>query len=91
MLASPIFDASSTPSCKAKTFVILAGKGDGRTLLEAAIEEPWLSRIITPMLEGLPSFEATPSTFILMKPDGGGLHLVEGGTRGMLEYEHASL
>ena len=71
MLASPIFDASSTPSCKAKTFVILAGKGDGRTLLEAAIEEPWLSRIITPMLEGLPSFEATPSTFILMKPDGG--------------------
>ena len=40
MLEIPISDASSTPSCKAKAFVVLAGKGDERTLLEAAMEEP---------------------------------------------------
>ena len=90
-LESPISGASSTPFCKAKASVFLAGKGDERTLLEAAIKEPWLSRIITPMLDGLPSSEAAPSTLILMKPIGKALHLVKERTQGKLEDEHASL
>ena len=77
-------DASSTPSCKAKAFVVLAGKGDERTLLEAAMEEPLLSRIMTPMLDGLPSSEAVPSTLILMKPVGGGFPFGQGRDQGQV-------
>ena len=90
-LEGPISDASSTPSCKAIAFVISTEKGDERILLEAAVGEPWLSQIITPMLDGLPSSEATPSTFILKKPVRRALHLVKEGTCGRLENEHASL
>ena len=67
----PISEASNTPSCNAIASMILAGKGAERILFDAAMRKPRLSRITTPMLEGLPSSKAAPSTLTLKKPKGG--------------------
>lgn len=77
----PISNASSTPSCSAIAFVISAEKGTGRILLKAAMGEPRQLRIITPMLEGLPSSEAASLTLTLKKPEGGTVQIVGVGAR----------
>ena len=66
---------------KGNGFSYLCSVGDGRVLLEAAMGSPWISRIITPMLELVPSSEAAPSAFILKKHEGGARQLGAGGER----------
>ena len=67
----PISIAKRTPWCSANTSVIVAGRADGRSLLNAPIVAPVWSLMMTPMLERPPSFAVAPSTLILWKPNGG--------------------
>ena len=70
---SIFYRAIRMPSSIAKASVTSTSYCAGSSFTLAATTTPLQSRITTPTIEGLPSSDVAPSTFILCVPDGGAL------------------